>query len=126
MFFLFLVLSNLKHLKYKLQKILNNVKCRIWKTSWSKLYHTKSPSRKYCILKNKKLLKQCQKEQYLNIFWLLPDGSPFFGWRWLVVDVLWLVVDIFWLVVGSGGWCWLVVIIVLVVVGVGGWWWVVE
>ena len=54
----------------------------------------------------------------MNMLWLLLGGSPFFAWKWVVVDVLWLVVggggwwmvvNIFWLVVGGGGWCWVVV-----------------
>ena len=33
----------------------------------------------------------------MNIFWLLLDGDPFFGWWWVLVDI-------FWLVVRGGGW----------------------
>ena len=41
--------------------------------------------KEYCISKKKKLLKHCQKRRlYLNIFWLLRGGGPFFGW-WVVV-----------------------------------------
>ena len=40
--------------------------------------------KEYRISKKKKLLKQCQKRRlYLNIFWLLLGGGPFFGW-WMV------------------------------------------
>ena len=53
----------------------------------------------------------------MNIFWLLLNGGPFFGRRWVMVDIVWLVVgdifwlvvDIFWLLVGGGGWWWVVV-----------------
>ena len=37
--------------------------------------------KEYCISKKKKLLKQCLKGIYMNIFWLLRGGGPFFG-KW--------------------------------------------
>ena len=61
--------------------------------------------------------RNCQsnvkRRLYMNIFWLLRGGGPFFG-KW------WVLVDIFQLVVGGGdggGWQW-------VVVGGSEWWWI--
>ena len=61
--------------------------------------------KQYCISKKKKLLKQCQKELYMNIFWLLRGSGPFF-WEMVGSDGY---------VLASGGWWWIYF----------GWWWVV-
>ena len=34
----------------------------------------------------------------MDIHWLLLGGVPFFGWRWVMIDIFWLVVG----VVGGG------------------------
>ena len=54
----------------------------------------------------------------MNVFWLLLGSGPFFGQRWLVVDI-------FWLVVGGGGWWWVVVNNAGYILAGGGWWWMV-
>ena len=57
----------------------------------------------------------------MNIFWLLLDGGPFFGW-FVVVDIFWLVVGGSGYILASGGWWWVVVDTFWLVVGLGGWW----
>ena len=92
--------------------------------------------KEYCILKKKKLLKQCQKEViYEYIFAFAGCLSGFLGWWWVVVNIFWLmvdggrswwlVVDIFWLVVGGGG-CYCVVVGDGGYILAGGLWWVVA
>ena len=76
---------------------------------WSKLYHTKSLSRKE-LSKKKNLLKQCEKEvtyeyilafaEYWSILWVVGGGEYILaggGWWRVVVHIFWLVVD------GGGG-----------------------
>ena len=73
-------------MKYKLQKILNNVKCKkkikFEKRTDQNLRHGKE----YRISKKKKLLKQCQKEVICEYILAVA------GWG-----------SIFWVVVGGGG-----------------------
>ena len=57
----------------------------------------------------------------MNIFWLLLDGGPFFGWC-VVVDIFWLVVGGSGYILASGGWWWVVVDKFWLVAGLGGWW----
>ena len=76
-----------------------------------------------------------KRKLYMNLFWLLRRGGPFFGKQQVVVDVFqlvvcgsrwWCIYFGWWLVVGDGecilaggGWQWMVV-------GHGGSWWVVA
>ena len=79
--------------------------------------------KEYCILKRKKLLKQCQKEViYIYIL-------AFAGWWsnfWVVVGG----VDIFYLVVCGGGWLWMGRVVLdgggYILAGDGWWWMVVD
>ena len=63
----------------------------------------------------KETVKTMSNEQYMNIFWLLLGGSPFFGWWWVVVDIFWLVVGGGEYILAGGEW-WGIYF---------GWWWVV-
>ena len=96
---------NLELVKYKLQNILNIVKCAEcsrnleFEKRTDQNFITQNPHRgaEYCVWKKKKLLKQCQKEVIYEYI------LAFEGW-W----------SIFWEVVGSGGY----------ILADGGWWWI--
>ena len=114
---------NLKHVKHKLQKILNIVKCTECsrnlefekRTDQNFITQNLHHGKEYCISKKKKLLMQCLKEviyQYIlafagwwSIFWEMVSSRGYIlaggGWWWMVV--------------GSGRWWWMVVVC-------GGWW----
>ena len=80
--------SNLKLLKYKLQIILNNVKCSRnfeFEKRADQNFITQNLHHGNIAFRRKETIKTISKGT-IYIFWLLPGGSPFFGWWWMVVD----------------------------------------
>ena len=89
-------------MKYKLQKVLNIVRCSSnfeSKKRTDQNFITQNPHhvKDYRILKKKKLLKQRHKDCWV----VLGGGGYILVWR--------VVADIFWLVVDGSGWWWVVV-----------------
>ena len=87
-------------MKYKLEKILNVVKCGRnsefeKRTDQNFITQNLCHGKDYRIFKEKRTIK---KSYYMDKFWLLLGGGPFNGWWWVVVDTFWLEVG------GSGYW----------------------